>query len=50
MKNCFLGNNFKSCLPTKTGIFFYLFGMGLQALKLLDTSLFLGYTMIAHSV
>ena len=30
--------------------FFNLFRVGLHALEILDTSLLLGYTMIAHSV
>ena len=51
MRNCFHGDYFKSYLPTKPGIIFFLnFRVGLHALEILDTSLILGYTMIAHSV
>ena len=54
MKNCLQGDYFKSYLPTKPGIFFYLFfpnfRVGIHALEILDTALLLGYTMVAHSV
>ena len=52
MRNCFHGDYFKSYLPTKPGIllFFQKLRVGLHALEILDTSLILGYTMIAHSV
>ena len=52
MRNCFHGDYFKSYLPTKPGIhlFFQNFRVVLHALEILDTSLILGYTMIAHSV
>ena len=53
MRNCFHGDYFTSYLSTKTGIllfFFQNFRVGLHALEILDTSLILGYTMIAHSV
>ena len=38
--------------PQKRGIllFFQNFRVGLHALEILDTSLIVGYTMIAHSV
>ena len=52
MKNCFYGDYFKSYLPTKPGFFLFYqnFRVGLHALDILDTALFSGYTMIAHSV
>ena len=52
MRNCFHGGYSKSYLPTKPGIllFFQNFRVDLHALEILDTSLILGYTMIAHSV
>ena len=52
MRNCFRGDYLKSYLPTKPGIllFFQNFRVGLHALEILETSLILGYTMIAHSV
>ena len=37
--------------PQNQGFFFFQnFRVGLHALEILDTSLILGYTMIAHSV
>ena len=52
MKNRFHGDYFKSNLHTKPGLFYFfnLFRLGLNALEIFDTSLFLGYTMIANSV
>ena len=52
MKNCFHGDNFKSYLPAKTGIFifFNFFRVGIHALEILDTPLLLNYTMIGHDL
>ena len=50
MRNCFHGDYLKGYLPIKLGCFFQNFRVGLHALEIFDTSLILGYTMIAHSV
>ena len=53
MRNCFHGDYFKSYLPTKPGILLFFFQnvrVGLHSLEILDTSLLLGYKMIAHGV
>ena len=52
MRNCYHGDYLKSYLPTKPAIFIisHFLRVGIYALEILDTSLLLGYTMIAHSV
>ena len=54
MKNCFHGDYFRVIRPQNQGFFFIFFSknsrVGLHALEILDSSLHLGYTMLAHSV
>ena len=45
MRNCFYDDNFEGIF-----LFIHFFSVILHTLKILDTPLFLSYTMIAHSL